>query len=135
MDMVMKPIGFVQTDAKDIPRHWSLSDVEGKLIIDKKYQDGIKDINSGKDIIVLFFFHKSPDFTPDKLIQFPRHHSQRLGVFSICSPFRPNPIGMSVVRVLKRQDNVLHVKRIDMLDGTPILDIKPVVKKNMWFKE
>ncbi|GLI53635.1 tRNA (N6-threonylcarbamoyladenosine(37)-N6)-methyltransferase TrmO [Thermodesulfovibrio yellowstonii] len=120
-----KPIGYVRTEAKDLPRHWSVSDVEGEIVIDPEYKLGIRDIKTGDKIVVLFVFHKSPPFTSDKLIQKPRHLNENRGVFSTCSPHRPNPIGLSVLEVLDVIDNVIKVKRLDMYDGTPVLDIKP----------
>ena len=123
-----KPIGFLRTDEKNIPRHWTVSEVEGTLIIDEKYLEGCKDIKAGQRIVVLFFFHQSPGFTPDDLSQTPPSRSERIGIFSICSPIRPNPIGMSVLDVLGVENNVIHVKGVDMVNGTPILDIKPHVQ-------
>jgi tRNA-Thr(GGU) m(6)t(6)A37 methyltransferase TsaA len=125
MSIELKPIGYVRTEATELPRHWTVSDVEGRLVIDPQYQAGIEDIEPGQRLVVLFHFHRSPDFTPERLVQEPPHRNARLGVFSICSPVRPNPLGMSVVRVLAVNDNVITVKGIDMLDGTPILDLKP----------
>lgn len=121
----MKPIGAVKTDTKEIPRHWSVSTTTGKLVIEKQYEEGLKNISKGQQIVVLFLFHQSPPFTPDKLSQKPRHLDEIKGVFSTCSPIRPNPIGMSVLEVLAVEKNVITVKGIDMLDGTPILDLKP----------
>ncbi len=120
-----KPIGYVKTEAKELPRHWSYSDVKGELVIYPEYQKGIKDIKPGDKIVVIFCFHKSPPFSTDKLIQKPPHKDTPKGVFSLCSPYRPNPIGLSVLDVLEVKDNVIKVRRIDMFDGTPILDIKP----------
>ncbi len=130
MSIEMQPIGFVHTDVDPVPRHWSVSDAEGTLVIDTKYQDGLKGTVAGKRIVVLFHFHKSPDFTPDLLIQTPYHGKWQKGVFGMCSPKRPNPIGLSVVEVLEIAGNKIKVKGIDMLDGTPILDIKPDVDQN-----
>jgi len=129
MRITLDPIGCVQTDVKKVPRHWTVSSIEGKLVIDKEYTDGLKGITKGQQIVVIFHFHRSPKFTPEYLIQSPRHLKKRTGVFSICSPVRPNPIGMSVLKVLKRTDNIIHVKGLDMEDGTPILDIKPHVNE------
>lgn len=126
---MMKPIGITKTDAKEIPRHWSVSTTTGKLVIQKQYEEGLKNINKGQQIVVLFLFHQSPPFTPDKLSQKPPHLDEIKGVFSICSPIRPNPIGMSVLEVLAVENNIITVKNIDMLDGTPILDIKPYTAK------
>ncbi|ACN13180.1 conserved hypothetical protein [Desulforapulum autotrophicum HRM2] len=128
MSIVLKPIGVAHTEARSIPRHWSVSDVEGTLVIDEQYQRGLDNIEKGQRIVVLFHFHKSPVFKSEFLVQQPPHRSEKLGVFSICSPKRPNPIGMSVLEVILVEGNTLHVRGVDMLDGTPILDIKPFVK-------
>jgi tRNA-Thr(GGU) m(6)t(6)A37 methyltransferase TsaA len=125
MEVTFRPIGFVKTDVKNLPRHWTVSDVEGTLVIDNGYLEGLRDIRRGDRIVVIFHFHKSRRFSAQFLIQTPPHRSTPMGVFSICSPVRPNPIGMSVLEVLDRQNNVLAVRGLDMLDGTPILDIKP----------
>lgn len=127
MTITLAPIGVVSTDADTVPRHWTLSDVKGKLVIDKQYQKGLKDINAGQRIVVIFHFHKSPAFRSGLLIQRPPHRNEDLGVFSICSPRRPNPIGLSVLDVLAKDGNILYVQGLDMLDGTPILDLKPFV--------
>lgn len=126
--VLMKPIGFVHTDVEDVPRHWTLSEVEGTLVIEESYLEGLKDIGAGQRIVVIFHFHNSPEFKAQFLTQTPPHRNERLGVFSICSPIRPNPIGMSTLEVLGVRGNVIHVRRLDMLDGTPILDIKPLVQ-------
>ncbi len=123
------PIGFVKTDEKEIPRHWSISDAEGKIIINEKYIEGLKDIRQGQKIIVIFHFHKSPEFNSGYLIQKPPHKEMEMGVFSTCSPVRPNAIGFSIVEVTGIQGNIISVRGIDMIDSTPVLDIKPVVEK------
>lgn len=123
-----KPIGYVRTKAESIPRHWTVSDVEGEIIINSEYKEGLRDIKSGDKILVIFCFHKSPPFTPDKLIQKPPHLNETKGVFSTCSPHRPNPIGLSVLEVIDVSENVIKVRRLDMFDGTPVLDIKPYIE-------
>ena len=128
MAIVMEPIGVVRTKATSVPRHWTVSDVEGSLVVDEKYLKGLKDIQPGQQIVVLFYFDRSPSFTPNLLVQTPPHRQERLGVFSICSPIRPNPIGLSVLQVLKVEGCIVQVKGIDMYDRTPILDIKPYVQ-------
>ncbi len=125
MPITLQPIGTAHTDAQDIPRHWTVSNVVGKLVIDPQYTEALSDIVAGQQIVVLFHFHQSPSFSADLLKQTPPHRDRPVGVFSICSPRRPNPIGLSVVEVLARKANVLEVRGMDMLDGTPILDIKP----------
>jgi len=125
MSIKLLPIGIAHTDAQDIPRHWTVSDVEGTLVIDPGYTEALADIAVGQRIVVLFHFHQSPPFSAALLKQTPPHREKPLGVFSICSPRRPNPIGLSVLEVLARKENVLHVRGMDMIDGTPLLDIKP----------
>jgi tRNA-Thr(GGU) m(6)t(6)A37 methyltransferase TsaA len=123
------PIGFIRTEERNIPRHWTVSDAEGKIIIDEKYTEGLKDIRQGQQIIVIFHFHKSPDFNSGYLVQKPPHKDRAMGVFSTCSPVRPNPVGFSIVDVTGIQGNIISVRGIDMIDGTPVLDIKPFVEK------
>lgn len=121
----ISPIGVFHTNETNIPRHWSVSEVEGRIEIDPVYAEGLKDITVGQKIIVLFYFHKSPQFESRHLVQSPPHKKVPMGVFSICSPLRPNPIGLSVLSVLSVSGNILTVKHADMIDGTPVLDIKP----------
>ena len=74
---------------------------------------------------MLFHFHRSPPFTAEFLTQALPHRSERVGVFNLRSPIRPNAIGVSVLEILAIENGLLHVKGMDMFDGTPILDIKP----------
>ncbi len=129
MKIELAAIGFVKTDAEKVPRHWTVSDVEGAIVVNENYKEGLKDIKAGQRIVVLFYFHQISRFTPDLLVQKPRRRNEQLGVFSICSPVRPNPIGMSVMEVLGVDGCTIHVKGLDMIDGTPVLDIKPMTKK------
>lgn len=128
MSIELNSIGFVRTDARELPRHWSVSDVEGTLVIDEEYSEGLRDIEPDQRIVVIFNFHRSPEFSPEFLRQTSGHDGREMGVFSICSPIRPNPIGMSVVEVLGIRDTNIDVRRLDMIDGTPILDIKPYIE-------
>ncbi len=127
MPVVLEPIGVARTEAAEVPRHWSVSDVEGTLVIDEAYREGLKDIRPGDRIVVVFHFHRSPPFSSEHLVQKPPHREEHLGVFSTCSPKRPNPIGLSVLEVLETDGTRIRVKGVDMLDGTPILDLKPFV--------
>ena len=128
MGIELRAIGFVRTDAEELPRHWSISDVEGTLVIDEEYSEGLRNIEGSQRIVVIFHFHRSPEFSPELLRQTSGHTGREMGVFSTCSPIRPNPIGMSVVEVLGIRGANIDVRRLDMLDGTPILDIKPYVE-------
>ncbi len=122
MTFSMKPIGFVYTDATEIPRHWSISNIEGRIVIDSAYMAGLSDIQRGKRIIVIFCFHKSPAFEPGLLKQTPPHRDRPLGVFSICSPRRPNkqqPIMM--IKYNLRQVVIVIVLSIHPLLGQSCL--------------
>jgi len=131
MIVTLKPIGVLHSEItrlEDVPTHWTRSNLEGDIEIFNEYSEGLKGIEELDYIVVLFFFHKSTK--EYSLIQKPPHDDRMRGVFSICSPFRPNPIGLSVLKLLNVKDNILHVKNIDMVDGTPILDIKPYIPLN-----
>ena len=128
MSIELRPIGFVRTDAEELPGHWSVSEVEGTLVIDEGYSEGLRDIEPGQRIVVIFHFHRSPGFSPEYLRQTSGQDGREAGVFSLCSPIRPNPVGMSVLEVLGVRDANVDVRRLDALDGTPILDIKPHIE-------
>jgi tRNA (adenine37-N6)-methyltransferase len=128
MSIELRPIGFVRTDAEELPRHWSVSEVEGTLVIDEEYAEGLRDVRPGQRIVVIFHFHRSPRFSPEFLRQTSGQDGREAGVFSLCSPIRPNPVGMSVLEVLGVRDANVDVRRLDALDGTPILDIKPHIE-------
>ena len=104
-----------------------MSQEKGTLEIHPEFVSALRDIETGQKIVVLFHFHKSPAFNSGYLFQNPPHRASSRGVFSICSPIRPNAIGMSVVEVINKDHGHIEVKHIDMIDGTPILDIKPLV--------
>ena len=128
MSIELRPIGFVRTDVQELPRHWSVSDVEGTLVIGEEYSEGLQGIEAGQRLVVIFHFHRSPDFSARLLRQTSGQTGRETGVFGTCSPLRPNPIGMSVLEVLGIRGVSIDVKRLDMLDGTPLLDIKPHVE-------
>lgn len=134
MSLEMEPIGFVRTDIEKVPRSWRVSEVEGELVMEEAYEEGLTDIEPGQRIVVIFNFHDSPAFSPNLLRQMPPHLrdvNRSMGVFSTCSPVRPNPVGMSVLEVLGVEGNVIRVKGLDMRDRTPILDIKPYLEDQL----
>jgi tRNA-Thr(GGU) m(6)t(6)A37 methyltransferase TsaA len=130
-----RPIGTVRSPFKkrediDPRRNYrpnGFSDVRGEIEIDPAYAAGLKDIAGFSHLVVIFAFHKSG---PGHLLARPPFERRRRGVFSTRSPHRPNPIGMTIVRLLGRQKNVLEVSGIDMLEGTPVLDIKPYTSRD-----
>lgn len=129
MSICFTPIGYVRTDVPDeaMPHFHAVSEVEGTLEILPEYEQGLSDIQPGRQIQVVFHFNRSKPFTRDQLRQIPRKRNELRGVFGICSPTRPNAIGLSIVTVLAINGGKVRVKGVDMFDGTPILDIKPVV--------
>lgn len=126
--LLVKPIGVVHSPfkSKDEDIHSKIDKFVGEIEIYKEYAEGLSDIEGCSHIIVIFWLHKA-EFTTLKVR--PYHHPEGLrGVFATRSPNRPNPLGMTVVELVKRKENVLTVRGIDMIDGTPILDIKPYTK-------
>jgi tRNA (Thr-GGU) A37 N-methylase len=117
MSIKMKPIGYVSTDAKEIPLSWTMSDVEGALVMDETYLEGLRDIQPGARIYVIFHFHKSPGFASEFMRVKPPMREKKLGVFSTHSPFRPNPTASPYLK-MPAEGNVIELK-IDMLDTTP----------------
>lgn len=122
----MRPIGFVRspyTDTSQVPRGFGARhDVEGILDIAPEFEEGLKDIEGFSHLFVIWVFDRSERV---ELLGIPPTDDRPHGVFATRSPYRPNPIGLTVVRLLRRDANRLHVHGVDMLDGTPILDIKP----------
>ncbi len=129
MHIEYSPIGFVETKADDVPRHWTVSNMEGTLAILPQFEKGLCDLTPGQRIAVLFHFHRSDPFSQKDLCQAKRKTGEIKGVFSICSPRRPNAVGMSVLEILSIDKCSIHVRGLDMFDGTPILDIKPYADK------
>ncbi|HPS94938.1 MAG TPA: tRNA (N6-threonylcarbamoyladenosine(37)-N6)-methyltransferase TrmO [Deltaproteobacteria bacterium] len=124
MEICYTPIGVMHCELKkpaDAPRFYTISDVRGTIEIFPPYLEGLDCISEYERIVVLFHFHLSTGYT---LTQ--KGASGRVkGVFSLCSPMRPNPIGLSILKLERVELHCLHVGAIDLLDGTPILDIKP----------
>jgi tRNA-Thr(GGU) m(6)t(6)A37 methyltransferase TsaA len=126
----LRPIGIVRSpfaDRLSAPRQpGAAQGVQGtfELYPRSNYEHALEDIASFRFIWVLFWFHKNQSFRPKVLP--PRSQSRR-GVFSTRSPYRPNPIGMSAVELLGVEGLTLRVQNLDILDGTPILDLKPYI--------
>lgn len=99
-------------------------DIEGTVEVHAKYADGLSDIEAFSHIILIYVFHRAEGF---QLQVKPFLDDSVHGVFATRAPRRPNPVGISIVELLKRDGNVLLVKGVDVLDGTPLLDIKPYV--------
>ncbi len=122
----VRPIGFVRspfTETHQVPRGLGAKhDEEGVLEILPEFEPGLRDIESFSHLFVLWLFDRSEGFSLEGT---PPCDTKSHGVFATRSPRRPNPIALTVVRLLRHENNRLHVRGVDMLDGTPILDIKP----------
>jgi tRNA-Thr(GGU) m(6)t(6)A37 methyltransferase TsaA len=121
-----RPIGFASTPYKttgEVPKGLGAKhEAEGSLNILPEFEQGLTDIEGISHLFVIWEFDRSQGF---ELVGTPPCDSRPHGVFATRSPYRPNPIGLTVVELLRREGPVLHVRGVDMLDGTPILDIKP----------
>ena len=122
----MQPIGHVRspyTNTKEIPKGFGAKhEVEGVLEIREEFAAGLQDIEGFSHLFVIWVFDRSEGF---ELVGTPPIDNRPHGVFATRSPRRPNPIGLTVVELLGREGRTLRVRGVDMLDGTPILDIKP----------
>ena len=122
----MRPIGFVRSpyhETSQIPKgRGAKHEVAGTLEIESGYEEGLRDIEGFSHLYVLWVFDRSQGY---ELVGQPPTGTRPHGVFATRSPRRPNPIGLTVVEVLGREGRRVRVRGVDMLDGTPILDIKP----------
>lgn len=122
----MLPIGFVRSpysETKQIPKGCGAKhETEGVLDILPEFEQGLTDIEGFSHLFVIWAFHQADGFS---LLGKPPTDDRPHGVFATRSPRRPNPIGLTVVELLGREGPRLKVRGVDMLDGTPILDIKP----------
>ena len=98
--------------------------ITGSLEIFPDYVQGLKDLDGFSHIILLYHFHRAGE---SKLLITPFMDTKQRGVFATRAPSRPNPIGFSIVKFIRIDHNILYIENVDILDGTPLLDIKPYV--------
>lgn len=126
--MTLEPIGTIHTpytNLEEMPIQPSgAADTLGTLIINPVYKEGLKDLDGFSHVYVLYHFHKA---TRSELLVTPFMDTEIRGVFATRSPLRPSHIGMSVTQIVSVKDNIVTLKGIDVLDGTPLLDIKPYI--------
>ena len=130
MEFTFKPIGMLHTPFQTrsgVPIQ-GIFDPEsrGRAEIFEEFEPGLKDIEGFSHLILLYVFHRSEGYD---LLARPYVEDEYHGVFAIRAPKRPNPIGFSVVKLEKREKHILYLAEMDMLDGTPLLDIKPFAPK------
>jgi len=143
-EIKLKPIGIIHTpykEPKGIPIQGKFEKiVKGTIEIFPEYQEGLKDIEGFSHLILIYYFNWSKE---EKLIGKPFLEDKEHGIFAIRSPHRPNHLGFSIVKVEKVKDNTVIFSEVDILDKTPLLDIKPYVThfdsrknvKNGWIKK
>jgi len=126
---IFKPIGTIYTPFDEfdkIPRQGRFADNnQGRAVINEEFSAGLKDLDTFTHAHLIFYFHKKDEAL--KLLQYPKDRTISRGVFSIRSPLRPNKIGLTIVKIVSVENNSLHFTGADMIDGTPLLDIKPYV--------
>jgi len=124
----LKPIGIIHTpfpEPKGMPSQPAAGvGVKATIEVFPEFRDGLSDLDGFSHIILLYHLHKSEGY---KLRTVPFMDTVERGLFSTRAPKRPNPIGLSVVQLNKIEDGILHIQNIDIVDGTPLLDIKPYV--------
>ena len=127
MEFIMKPIGVIHSpfiNKNETPIQPTRSHAPGQVEVFTEFAEGLQDLEGFSHIILLYAFHCSSGYT---LRVKPFLDDQLHGLFATRHPCRPNPIGLSVVRLLARHNNILDIEGVDMLAGAPLLDIKPYV--------
>ncbi len=126
--MKYRSIGIIHSPFKDVRempvQPAGASGIIGSIEVLPEFIEGLQDLEGFSHIILLYHFHKAQEA---KLKVVPFMDSEPHGVFATRSPSRPNPIGLSIVRLLSIKVTVLHIENIDIIDGTPLIDIKPYV--------
>ena len=119
-----RAIGLVKNEFAEPAAPEQIRSAEARIILDPALIKGLSGLEAGQQIMVIFYFHRSEGYD---LLQYPRGDQSRPlhGVFALRSPRRPNPIGVTVAELVSIEGNVLHVRGLDAIDGTPVLDLKP----------
>ena len=124
-EIVFKPIGYIKSryeSVENMPKSPRESgDEVAELIVNEEYLESMSSMKAGEEYMVIFYFHKSEGF--DQRVPF-RGDGPITGLFSTHAPRRPNPIGVSTIKVKEINGNVIKFTGVDMLNGTPVLDIK-----------
>ncbi len=128
MNILLHPIGiihspFTQLEKMPIQPAGRLS-ARGSLEIEDQYVDALKDLDGFSHIYVIYYFHKSTNWNARVR---PFLDKEEHGVFATRAPNRPNPVGLSVFRLVSHESNIINVDNVDVLNGTPLIDIKPYV--------
>ena len=124
------PIGVIHSPFKELAgmpvQSAGAAGVQGSVEVFPDFRDGLQDLEGFSHIILLYHFHRSQGYD---LCVIPFLDHRPRGLFATRAPRRPNPIGLSVVKLLGIRGGTLHVENVDIVDGTPLIDIKPYVRK------
>ncbi len=127
--MDLKPIGHISTNQKhpyEAPRQGVLTKQEGLITLENpQFGEALRELEGFERIWLIYLFHHNSEWKP--LVKPPRGPDHKIGVFATRSPYRPNPLGLSCVKLIKIEGLKIYVSEHDLLDGTPILDIKPYI--------
>ncbi len=130
MDKIcFEPIGIIHSDYKEpvnVPRQSRGAGGKGVVELFPEFAKGLKDLEKFSHIYLIFNFHRSEGY---KMIIYPRDHNQERGLFATRSPRRPSAIGISIVKLVEIKGNKIFVEDIDIIEGSPLLDIKPYIEK------
>jgi tRNA-Thr(GGU) m(6)t(6)A37 methyltransferase TsaA len=123
---LVRSIGYVENDFSVPAAPERMRAGESRIVLDPAFTQGLRGLEAGSQILVVFYFRRSTGYS---LLQHPRGDRSLppQGVFTLRSPDRPNPIGVTIVDLLAVEDNVLLVRGLDATDGTPVLDVKPAL--------
>jgi len=126
--ITVQPIGILRTpflEASGTPIQTAYGkDIEAQVVVDEAYEAALDDIDGFERLWLIYWMDRVGQYKPRVV---PYRDTREHGLFATRSPSRPNPIGISIVRLIRREGAILHVADIDVLDGTPLLDIKPYV--------
>ena len=125
-EMVLKPIGIVRSEVKD-PARRDWQEVVSEIMVDPGLEECLDGLEEFSHIMVVYWMHRAPSRVQlqGKLHPRGRADPPLVGLFATRSPHRPNPLGVSVAKLLERKGQVLKVEGLDAIDGTPVIDIKP----------
>ena len=127
-DVNYKSIGIIHSPFKEVEgmpiQPSGAPGIKGTVQVFSQYSAGLKDLDCFSHIILIYHFHLSKGYALETR---PYMEEETHGIFAMRAPARPNPIGISVVRLIAVKDNILHIEDVDIVDGTPLLDIKPYV--------
>ena len=124
--VTLKAIGIVRSEIKKKTK-CNFQDIVSEIVVDSSLTEALDNLDEFSHIIVIYWMHQSRHSAPTKVRPMGNPENALTGVFATRSPDRPNPIGKTTVRLLQRQENILTVKGLDAIDGTPVLDIKPYI--------